>query len=104
MSSHESNEEPTIRSMPATGALERLQEGPQKPQETQLSPPTTIKQVRVDLPYEIDKLVMLARQKLRELGIEDNSVNVYRLLPTIRRNQLRGHYGDCEDDPSAVSE
>jgi hypothetical protein len=40
-------------------------------------------------PYDIDLLTMLAKQRLREEGIDDSSLNVYRMLSTVRSQQIR---------------
>ena len=39
--------------------------------------------------YNVDQLIPLAKQRLRELGIEDGAINTYKMLPKIRREQLR---------------
>ena len=39
---------------------------------------------------DIDLLVKLARQRLRELGMDDSDLNVYKILPRIRREIRQG--------------
>jgi hypothetical protein len=46
--------------------------------------------------YQIDQLLPLASQRLRELGQEDSALNRYKILPTMRQQQLRSHYATSE--------
>lgn len=39
--------------------------------------------------YQIDQLLPLASQRLRELGLPDTAQHRYRILPKIRQTQLR---------------
>lgn len=39
--------------------------------------------------YRIDQLLPLASQQLREQGLPDTAQNRYRILPQIRKQQLR---------------
>jgi hypothetical protein len=42
--------------------------------------------------YDLNNLVNLSRQRLREEGIEDNSLNVYHIISTIRREEIKERF------------
>lgn len=48
--------------------------------------------------YNLEILLPLASQTLRERGLEDTALNRYRILPTIRKNQLRSRHHERTKD------
>ena len=44
-------------------------------------------------PYDLEALIILARDRLREQGLNDHdSLLIYRMVPIVRREQLRRQY------------
>ena len=44
--------------------------------------------------YNLHRLIRKAKQRLREMSQEDNALNVYRILPRIRNEEIRSVYRD----------